>query len=124
MEQLAGLLSGGEQQMLAIGRALMTDPQLLMLDEPSLGLDPRRVQQVADIIARISARGISVLLVEQEVAMALSIASRVYLLVTGEVVASGLPAEFEAREAVMDAYLGLVRAPASDVAPGEGTARV
>jgi branched-chain amino acid transport system ATP-binding protein len=109
MEQAAGLLSGGEQQMLAIGRALMADPKVLMLDEPSLGLDPRRVIQVAEIISRIASRGIGVLLVEQEVTMALSIASRVYLLVSGAVVASGSPAEFEARESLMDAYLGLVR---------------
>jgi branched-chain amino acid transport system ATP-binding protein len=111
MNQAAGLLSGGEQQMLAIGRALMADPKVLMLDEPSLGLDPRRVTQVAHIITEIASRGIGVLLVEQEVTMALGVASRVYVLVTGEIVASGPPEEFEARESLMDAYLGLVREP-------------
>jgi branched-chain amino acid transport system ATP-binding protein len=105
--QAAGTLSGGEQQMVAIGRALMARPRLLMLDEPSLGLAPRVVRDVFDVIGRIHAEGISVLLVEQNVHQALSIASRAYVLETGRVIREGKPNELLADPHVRAAYLGL-----------------
>ncbi|WP_353194853.1 ABC transporter ATP-binding protein, partial [Pusillimonas noertemannii] len=85
--QLAGTLSGGEQQMLAIARALMSEPQLLILDEPSLGLSPRMADEVFDVIREINAHGVSILVVEQNVHKALNVASRAYVLETGEVIA-------------------------------------
>ncbi|OLF13373.1 ABC transporter ATP-binding protein [Actinophytocola xanthii] len=102
----AGYLSGGEQQMLAIGRALMARPRLLLLDEPSLGLAPRLVEQVGEIIAQINGQGTSVLLVEQNAVMALSIASRGYVLEVGKVVRDGPAGELLADEDIREFYLG------------------
>ena len=104
--QKGGTLSGGEQQMLAIGRALMTRPSILLLDEPSLGLAPILVQQIFKIIREINARGMTILLVEQNALQALSIANRGYVLQTGEVVLSGGSAELMSNETVRKAYLG------------------
>lgn len=103
---IAGYLSGGEQQMLAIGRALMARPRLLLLDEPSLGLAPKLVEQVRDIIAEINRQGTSVLLVEQNAMMALSIADSGYVLETGRVVQDGPAAELLADEDIREFYLG------------------
>ncbi len=107
--QLAGTLSGGEQQMLAMGRALMASPELLLLDEPSMGLSPLLVQEIFRMIQQINAQGTAVLLVEQNAAMALAIAHRGYVLETGRIVLSGPAAELRAHPAVGQAYLG--RAP-------------
>jgi branched-chain amino acid transport system ATP-binding protein len=104
--QLAGSLSGGQQQMVAIGRALMARPRLLLLDEPSLGLAPALVDQMFDIIRAIHGEGVAILLVEQNVTKALEIASRVYVLEEGRTVASGTPAELLAQTSIQDAYLG------------------
>lgn len=104
--QLAGTLSGGEQQMLAIGRALMARPRLLMLDEPSLGLAPVVVQGVAEIIKRINEDGTAVLLVEQNANMALRLASRTYVLEIGKVVREGPSADLAQDESIKAAYLG------------------
>ncbi|WP_337798913.1 ABC transporter ATP-binding protein [Acidaminococcus timonensis] len=104
--QLAGTLSGGEQQMLAMGRALMSRPQLLLLDEPSMGLAPLLVREIFSIIKEINEEGTTVLLVEQNANMALSIANRAYVLENGRVVLSGSAAELAASEAVQKAYLG------------------
>ena len=105
--QLAGNLSGGEQQMLAIGRALMARPRLLLLDEPSLGLAPVRVDEVYDAIEQIVATGVGVLVVEQDVARALAVADRAYLLGEGRVVASGPAAELRDSAEVRHSVLGL-----------------
>jgi branched-chain amino acid transport system ATP-binding protein len=105
-EQLGGTLSGGEQQMLAIGRALMSRPRLLLLDEPSLGLAPILVQQVFQTIREINEQGTTILLVEQNALQALSIAHRGYVLQTGEVVLTGQASELIANEMVRKAYLG------------------
>jgi branched-chain amino acid transport system ATP-binding protein len=104
--QLGGTLSGGEQQMLAIGRALMSEPRVLLLDEPSLGLSPILVQQVFETIKDINAQGTTVLLVEQNALQALSIANRGYVLQTGEVALSGPAADLIKNEMVRKAYLG------------------
>ena len=104
--QVAGTLSGGEQQMLAMGRALMSRPRLLMLDEPSMGLAPILVQQIFDIIRELHAAGTTILLVEQNARMALSIADRGYVLETGSVVLEGTGAELMQSDAVKKAYLG------------------
>jgi branched-chain amino acid transport system ATP-binding protein len=104
--QLAGTLSGGEQQMVAIARALMARPRLLLLDEPSLGLAPVVIDEVFDALARIGAQGVSILLVEQDVERALSLATRAYLLVEGRVAAEGLSAELRQSDAVRAAVLG------------------
>jgi branched-chain amino acid transport system ATP-binding protein len=104
--QNAGTLSGGEQQMLALGRALMSEPQLLCLDEPSLGLAPRIVQDIFRTIRAINAEGISVLLVEQNARYALETASRGYVLQTGSIIASGPCAALRQDERVRQAYLG------------------
>ncbi len=104
--QRGGTLSGGEQQMLAIGRALMTRPRVLLLDEPSLGLSPILVQQIFEIIQEINSRGMTILLVEQNALQALAIAHRGYVLQTGRVVLSGSSAELSANETVRKAYLG------------------
>jgi branched-chain amino acid transport system ATP-binding protein len=104
--QRAGTLSGGEQQMLAMGRALMAAPKLLLLDEPSMGLSPILVEQVFEIITTINKQGTTVLLVEQNALMALAVANRGYILQTGEIVLSGDAAELARNPAVRDAYLG------------------
>jgi branched-chain amino acid transport system ATP-binding protein len=105
--QLAGTLSGGEQQLLAIGRALMQQPTLLMLDEPSVGLAPRMVAVVFELVARIRAGGVSVLLVEQNVRSALALADRGYVLENGRIVLQGAGAELIEHPKVKRAYLGL-----------------
>ena len=104
--QLGGTLSGGEQQMLAIGRALMSEPRVLLLDEPSLGLSPILVQQVFETIKDINSQGTTVLLVEQNALQALSIAHRGYVLQTGEVALAGEAADLIKNEMVRKAYLG------------------
>ena len=104
--QLAGTLSGGEQQMLAMGRALMSRPDLLMMDEPSMGLSPLLVADVFEIIKSINAAGTTVLLVEQNAAMALSIANRAYVLETGDIVKEGSADALMHDDAVRKAYLG------------------
>jgi branched-chain amino acid transport system ATP-binding protein len=104
--QLGGTLSGGEQQMLAIGRALMSEPRLLLLDEPSLGLSPILVQQIFAIIREINGQGTTILLVEQNALQALSIANRAYVLQTGRVVLTGSAEDVKANESVRKAYLG------------------
>src|SRR5689334_8940384 len=103
----AGVLSGGQQQMLAIGRALMSRPQLLLLDEPSLGLAPAIVLELFRVIREINGRGVAVLLVEQNVAAALDIARRAYVLEEGRIVAEGAPGELAAQPHIQRAYLGL-----------------
>ena len=105
--QSAGTLSGGEQQMLAIGRALMARPKLLLLDEPSMGLSPLLVKEIFSIIQQINRSGTTVLLVEQNARMALSIANRAYVLETGRIVASGGAKELSESEEVRKAYLGM-----------------
>jgi branched-chain amino acid transport system ATP-binding protein len=105
--QSAGYLSGGEQQMLSIGRALMSEPRYLLLDEPSLGLAPLMVQQIRDLIVKINAAGTTVLLVEQNATMALSIADHGYVLETGKVVMDKPAAALLADEDVREFYLGL-----------------
>ena len=105
-EQKAGTLSGGEQQMLAIGRALMAAPRVLLLDEPSMGLAPILVEQIFSIIKTINEQGTTVLLVEQNALMALGIARRGYILQTGEVVLSDVADRLRQNEAVRKAYLG------------------
>ena len=104
--QTAGTLSGGEQQMLAIGRALMSRPKLLMLDEPSMGLAPILVEQIFDIIRELHKAGTTILLVEQNAQMALSVADRAYVLETGRISLSGTGAELAASDEVRKAYLG------------------
>src|SRR5262250_2614944 len=104
--QVAGTLSGGEQQMLAIGRALMAQPKVLLLDEPSMGLAPVLVEQIFDTIAAVNRQGTTILLVEQNAAMALSIATRGYVLETGSIVLSGTAAELSENAEVRRAYLG------------------
>lgn len=104
--QLAGTLSGGEQQMLAMGRALMAKPKLLLLDEPSMGLSPILVSEIFDIIKKINADGVTVLLVEQNANKALSIANRAYVLETGKITISGDANEVANNPKVREAYLG------------------
>jgi ABC-type branched-subunit amino acid transport system ATPase component len=113
-EQRAGLLSGGEQQMLAIGRALMAAPRLLLLDEPSLGLAPRMVGQIGTAISEINGRGTTVVLVEQNAVMALSVATEAVVLTTGEVSLSGPAAALAADDTVRDLYLGRAAEAAVD----------
>ncbi|MCA1825962.1 MAG: ABC transporter ATP-binding protein [Myxococcales bacterium] len=105
--QIAGTLSGGEQQMLAIGRALMSKPRLLLLDEPSLGIAPRLVARIYQTLKEINQRGLTVLLVEQNVRAALQIASRAYVLQTGRIVSHGLSAELLGTDLVRKAFLGI-----------------
>ena len=106
MEQVAGTLSGGEQQMLAIARALMSAPRLRLLDEPSLGLAPRIVERIFEALQEVNRRGTSLLLVEQNAAMALELAHRAYVLETGSIVLEGTGAELLASPEVRRAYLG------------------
>jgi branched-chain amino acid transport system ATP-binding protein len=105
-EQQAGTLSGGEQQMVAIGRALMARPKLICMDEPSMGLSPLFVEQTFQIIQTINRQGVTIFMVEQNAAMALSIAHRAYVLQTGQVVLSGLASELRQNEQIKEAYLG------------------
>ena len=107
LTQRAGLMSGGEQQMLAIGRGLMAEPELLILDEPSLGLSPLLVEELFALIRRLHDEGLAVLLVEQNVGQSLEIADRAYVLENGQVRFSGLPAELLASDELRRAYLGL-----------------
>ena len=106
-KQVGGTLSGGEQQMLAVGRALMSRPKLLLLDEPSMGLAPMLIQQIFDIVVEINGQGTTVLLVEQNAQQALSRAHRAYVLETGRIVKSGTGAELLHDPSVKDAYLGV-----------------
>jgi branched-chain amino acid transport system ATP-binding protein len=106
INQPAGTLSGGEQQMLAIGRALMGKPQLLLLDEPSMGLAPQMVAQIFEIVREINSQGVTVLLVEQNAAQALALANRGYVLETGELVLQGTGQELLADDRIRAAYLG------------------
>jgi branched-chain amino acid transport system ATP-binding protein len=106
LKQTAGTLSGGEQQMLAIGRALMGKPRLILLDEPSMGLAPLIVAQIFEIIGEINRQGVTVLLVEQNAAQALALAHRGYVLETGEIVLQGGGRELMADDRVRAAYLG------------------
>jgi branched-chain amino acid transport system ATP-binding protein len=106
-EQLAGTLSGGERQMLAVGRALMARPRLLMLDEPSLGLAPMIVREIFHIIVELKRRGVSILLVEQNARAALQIADHAYVLETGEIALEGPAGELAGDRRVAESYLGL-----------------
>ena len=105
-EQLAGTLSGGEQQMLAMGRALMTRPRLLILDEPSMGLSPLLVKEIFEIIKEVNKSGVTVLLVEQNAKMALSVSDRAYVLETGKISIEGKAEELMKNESIKKAYLG------------------
>ncbi len=107
IKQVAGTLSGGEQQMLAIGRALMAHPRLLLLDEPSMGLAPVLVEAIFDTILQINKEGTTILLVEQNALMALSVANRGYILQTGEIVLTDSAANLQKNEMVQKAYLGI-----------------
>ena len=104
--QLAGTLSGGEQQMLAMGRALMANPRILLLDEPSMGLSPLLVSEIFDIIQEINKQGVTILLVEQNAKKALSIANRAYVLETGAITAEGTAQDLLNNEEIVKAYLG------------------
>ena len=106
-EQLAGTLSGGEQQMCAIGRALMSDPKLLLMDEPSAGLAPLVVAQVFDLVRRIRAEGLTVLIVEQNVQQVLDVVDRAYLLEVGRIKLAGTSAELKGNDFVRKSYMGL-----------------
>ncbi|MET7682086.1 ABC transporter ATP-binding protein [Streptomyces sp. NPDC005423] len=124
--QRAGLLSGGEQQMLAVGRALMAAPRVLLLDEPSLGLAPLMAGRIADTVREISAQGTSVLLVEQNAALALRLATRAYVLEVGEVTLSGPAADLAASDEVRRRYLGVADEDAiadADAEPAAGARR-
>ena len=110
--QIAGTLSGGEQQMVAMGRALMARPRLICMDEPSMGLSPIFVEQVFEIIQTINRQGTTIFMVEQNANMALSIAHRAYVLQTGQVVLSGSAAELRKNPLIREAYLGEMQVPA------------
>ncbi len=119
--QVASTLSGGEQQMVAIGRALMGLPELLMLDEPSLGLAPRVVQDIFGIIRTINQRGVAVLLVEQNARMALELAQRAYVVEQGRVASEGSGDQFLSDEEIRRAYLGYADHAPAEVAPSSGS---
>ena len=104
--QLAGTFSGGEQQMLAVGRALMADPKIILMDEPSMGLSPLLVQEIFNIIKEVNEQGITILLVEQNAKMALKVADRAYVLETGKIKLSGDAGELLRNDEVRKAYLG------------------
>ena len=104
--QAAGNLSGGEQEMLAVGRALMSRPRLLLLDEPSLGLSPIIIETLFDVLEDIRGKGVTILLVEQNAVMALDLADRAYVLETGQIILTGTGAELASNDAVRQAYLG------------------
>ncbi|TWT12917.1 ABC transporter ATP-binding protein [Reyranella sp. CPCC 100927] len=106
-EQMAGLLSGGQQQMVAIGRALMARPRLMLFDEPSLGLAPAIVDDMFDIVRRVREEGVAVLLVEQNVLKAMEIADRAYVLEQGRIVSSGVPSDLLQQSHIREAYLGV-----------------
>lgn len=108
LDDSGSLLSGGQQQMVAIGRALMTNPKVLLMDEPSLGLAPMMIDEVFRVIADLRELGVTILLVEQNAVMALDIADRAYVLQTGRVVASGTASELRHSSSIADAYLGVV----------------
>jgi branched-chain amino acid transport system ATP-binding protein len=105
-KQLGGSLSGGEQQMLAIGRALMSEPRLLVLDEPSLGLAPQIIDTIFDAITSIKSEGVTVLLIEQNASLALEVSDRAYVMETGKIVLEGDAASLKTNEQVQRAYLG------------------
>jgi branched-chain amino acid transport system ATP-binding protein len=113
-DQQAGTLSGGEQQMVAIGRALMARPKLICMDEPSMGLSPLYVEQTFAIIQTINRQGVTIFMVEQNAAMALSIAHRAYVLQTGQVVLSGPASELRENEQIREAYLGEMQVEAAE----------
>jgi branched-chain amino acid transport system ATP-binding protein len=106
-KQLGGTLSGGEQQMLAVGRALMSLPKILLLDEPTMGLAPMLVQEILDTVRLFPERGVSALLVEQNVSAALRIADRGYVMKDGKIVLMGTSDELLSNESVKEAYLGI-----------------
>jgi branched-chain amino acid transport system ATP-binding protein len=105
--QLAGTLSGGEQQMLAIGRGLMAEPRLLILDEPSLGLSPLLVEELFGLISQLRSSGLAILLVEQNVGQSLDIADRAYVMENGQIRFTGTPTQLLASDALRQAYLGM-----------------
>ncbi|AYE88094.1 MULTISPECIES: ABC transporter ATP-binding protein [Sulfitobacter] len=105
-DQFAGTLSGGQQQMLAVGRALMSNPKLLLLDEPSLGLAPKIIGQVFELIERLRGQGVTLAVVEQNVAMALEVADRGYVFANGQIVAAGSAADLAQSDTLKSAYLG------------------
>lgn len=107
LNSAGGSLSGGEQQMLAIGRALMANPKLMLMDEPSEGLSPKLVQQVEAIMRRLRESGLSILLVEQNLELALSVADSIYVISSGSFVFHGTPAELSARKDILDSHLGV-----------------
>ena len=115
--QLAGTLSGGERQMLAVGRALMAQPKLLMLDEPSLGLAPLVVREIFHIIERLRQQGVSILLVEQNARAALQVADYGYVLETGEISMQGPATQLSGDPRVIETYLGAARTRPDDAAP-------